>query len=82
MKIASESLVFVLNIFFVVSYMVTSIFADGNGMLLGLNSVVSNIIIYGLLIGGIGLAVFSLIKNLKKWIVPVVCLGIYLIFLL
>jgi len=71
-----------LNILIVVAYAVVALFINTNGQVLGLSSNASKFVIYALLGGGVGFVAFSLFKAPKKWAVPVLCLVVYLAFVI
>ena len=70
------------NVLFVVTYAVLALFVDANGQLFGWNLGISTVLLYGLLLGGIAVALLSLVKMPRRWLLPAVCLAIYFAFLL
>lgn len=71
-----------LNFLLVVAYALVALFINTNGQVFGLSSNMSKVLIYALLLGGVGFAAFSLFKSPKQWAVPVLCVVVYLAFVL
>lgn len=71
-----------LNIPFVLGYMFVALFINLNNQVFGLSVRASKVLIGGLLLAGVGVALYSLATSPKQWVVPVVCLGVYLTFVL
>lgn len=71
-----------INVILVIIYSVIALFVDGNGRVLGLTINISNILLYSLLFCGLMISIISLIKFPRQWLVPVLCLLIYLAFIL
>jgi len=77
----SEKLIIGVNAALVLAYAVTAMFINGSGQITGLSNALSCAIIYTLLAAGITVALVSLTFRPRKWPVPLLCLLIYLSFL-
>ena len=70
------------NVGLLLVYLGISPFQDLNGRLFHLPLTVSRTITYGLVLSGISLSVVNLKVNLNRWVIPTICLVIYLLFFL
>jgi hypothetical protein len=62
--------------------MFVALFINLNNQVFGLSVRTSKVLIGGLLLAGVGVALYSLAKCPKQWAVPVLCLVVYLAFVL
>jgi len=70
------------NIPFVIGYMFVALFINLNNEVFGLSARASKVLLGGVLFAGVSVALYSLATCPKRWAVPLLCLVVYLAFVL
>jgi|GEM_PF-1275538 len=77
MKI-SQDIYLWLNISLLLIYVVIAIFIDGNDSLFLMGECLSKTVIYTIFFCGVGVAVWTTVKQPRRWFIPAFCIMIYL----